>query len=245
MRFTKRLLAAAGLRAHPTYQDPKQPTDDHDQTPGARRPTRRWWARTAVGVTAVAMLVLATAAPALAAGDPTAAAAANTGHVYWGTVDFSGLAGTIGRANLAGAMANQSFIPGATQPFASPSVAVDAAHVYWTNNFTGTIGRANLDGTGRDFPLPPAGRTSSAGLNGIQPTGPPGRALRTGSDARRRRGSRSSAGRPQRAALWRRPCSGPRRWGSPRPWRGLARERRPWRCRSGAGRHRRRPARAR
>jgi hypothetical protein len=26
-------------------------------------------------------------------------------------------------------------------------VAVDADHIYWTNTYTGTIGRANLDGT--------------------------------------------------------------------------------------------------
>src|SRR5215468_1745958 len=144
MRFSRRLLAA-GLRAHPANQDPNRRTDHPDQT-SARHPTRRWWARSAVAATAIAML--ATAGPALAAGDPASAAPATTGHVYWSTVDFSGLAGTIGRANLNGALANQNFIPGATQPFASPEVAVDAAHVYWTNERAGTIARANLDGTG-------------------------------------------------------------------------------------------------
>src|SRR5262249_10343946 len=89
-----------------------------------------------------------TAGPALAAGDPTSAAPATTGHVYWSTIDFSGLAGTIGRANLNGTMANQNFIPGATQPFASPEVAVDAAHVYWTDERPGTIARAKLAGLG-------------------------------------------------------------------------------------------------
>ena len=29
-------------------------------------------------------------------------------------------------------------------------MAVDASYVYWTNFSTGTIGRANLDGTGAD-----------------------------------------------------------------------------------------------
>jgi Low-density lipoprotein receptor repeat class B len=29
-------------------------------------------------------------------------------------------------------------------------VAVDAGHVYWANDGTNTIGRANLDGTGAD-----------------------------------------------------------------------------------------------
>src|SRR5439155_1244390 len=63
------------------------------------------------------------------------------GHVYW-TEEATG---TIGRANLDGTGANQSFITGATSPF---GVAVDAGHVYWTNFNTGTIGRADLDGTG-------------------------------------------------------------------------------------------------
>ena len=40
---------------------------------------------------------------------------------------------------------NQNFITAASFPFA---VAVDGAHVYWTNRNSSTIGRANLDGTG-------------------------------------------------------------------------------------------------
>jgi hypothetical protein len=149
MRFPTRLLAA-GLRANPANQDPNRPTDHHDQTSGARHPTRGWWAPTAVGATAIAMAVLATAAPALAAGDPTSAAAPTTGHVYWANVDLNGLPGTIGRANLNGTMVNQSFIPGATQPSGSIDVTVDATHIYWADDRAGTIGRANLDGTGVD-----------------------------------------------------------------------------------------------
>jgi hypothetical protein len=61
---------AAGLRADPANQDPNRPTDQHDQTSAARHPTRRWWARTALGAAAIALL--ATAAPALAAGDSPA-----------------------------------------------------------------------------------------------------------------------------------------------------------------------------
>jgi hypothetical protein len=47
-------------------------------------------------------------------------------------------------------MVNQSFIPGATQPFGSQDVTVDATHIYWADDRAGTIGRANRDGTGVD-----------------------------------------------------------------------------------------------
>jgi streptogramin lyase len=68
------------------------------------------------------------------------------GHVYW--TDFTP-EGTIGRANLDGTGADQSFI---TSGFGSTpiGVAVDGSHVYWTNFAQNTIGRANLDGTGAD-----------------------------------------------------------------------------------------------
>ena len=146
MRFPTRRLAA-GRRADPASQDPHRPTDHHDPTSGTRRPTRRWRARTAVGATVIAML--ATASPALAAGG-TSAAAPTTGHVYWATIDLNHLPGTIGRATLNGTMVNQSFIPGATQPFGSNDVTVDATHIYWVDDRAGTIGRANRDGTGAD-----------------------------------------------------------------------------------------------
>jgi hypothetical protein len=58
---------------------------------------------------------------------------------YWG--DFS--AGTIARANLDGSGVNESFITGASRPC---GVAVDAAHIYWSQAMT--VGRANLDGSG-------------------------------------------------------------------------------------------------
>ena len=143
MRFPRPLLAA-GPHAHPANQDPNRPTDHHDQTSGARHPTRRWWAPTAVGATAIAM------ERDWQSGGPTSAAAPTTGHVYWANFDLNGLPGTIGRANLNGTTVNQSFIPGATQPFGSNDVTVDATHIYWADHRAGTIGRANLDGTGVD-----------------------------------------------------------------------------------------------
>jgi virginiamycin B lyase len=59
--------------------------------------------------------------------------------VYWA----HSFGGAIGRANLDGTGVDQSFITGTGQSW---GVAVDDAHVYWSNT-TGTIGRANLDGT--------------------------------------------------------------------------------------------------
>jgi virginiamycin B lyase len=63
------------------------------------------------------------------------------GYVYWGGSH------AIGRANLNGTNADQSFITGAGNPL---GIAVDGAHIYWTNHDTGAIGRANLNGTNAD-----------------------------------------------------------------------------------------------
>jgi sugar lactone lactonase YvrE len=52
---------------------------------------------------------------------------------------------------------DQSFITGSHSLGAVQGVAVDAGHVYWAIVFAGTIGRANLDGTGVDeFFIPAA-----------------------------------------------------------------------------------------
>ena len=71
-------------------------------------------------------------------------------HVYWTNhgalnVPCETTVCTIGRANLDGTGADQSFVTGATKP---AGVAVYSNYVYWANAFAGTIGRANLDGTG-------------------------------------------------------------------------------------------------
>jgi hypothetical protein len=60
----------------------------------------------------------------------------------------------IGRSALAGGIEDAQFIPKR-----AVGVTVDGSHVYWADPAGGTIGRANLDGTGVDpaFIVPPAG----------------------------------------------------------------------------------------
>jgi virginiamycin B lyase len=65
--------------------------------------------------------------------------------VYWANFDDGGAGTSVARAGLDGSGLNTTFVRGG-----SPSVcgvAVDAAHLYWTNLENGRIGRANLDGT--------------------------------------------------------------------------------------------------
>jgi len=152
MHYIRRFLAAAGVPAHPARQD------DAPATAGTR--LRR--AGAAVGIAALAALVL-TGAPAVAASAPagaaTAQATADPPQIYW----TNGVPGTIGRANIDGTGAVQNLIEGGAQPH---GVAVDAAHIYWTNvlntnTSAGTIGRANLDGTGADQNF----------ITGVNPTG--------------------------------------------------------------------------
>ena len=94
--------------------------------------------------------------------------------VYWANYD----AGTIGRANLDGTGANQSFITGASIPV---GVAVDGGHVYWANAGTNSIGRANLDGTGANQSFI-TGASALAGWRSTPPTstGPTSARARSG-----------------------------------------------------------------
>ena len=66
-------------------------------------------------------------------------------YIYFTNFEWqsSGL-GTVGRANLNGTGANQTFIEGASGP---ADVSVDDDYVYWANSGSNSIGRANLDGT--------------------------------------------------------------------------------------------------
>ena len=71
-------------------------------------------------------------------------------YLYWANAGTNASGTTLGRANLDGSGANQSFVTGARGPV---GVDVDNAHIYWSDAVTPscsgtTIGRANLNGTG-------------------------------------------------------------------------------------------------
>jgi len=77
--------------------------------------------------------------------------------IYWADL----ASGSIGRANLDGTGATDSFIPNAAVPNAGPDgVAVNATNIYWTT--FSSIGRANLDGTGVNLNFIP-GITNATG----------------------------------------------------------------------------------
>jgi virginiamycin B lyase len=65
-------------------------------------------------------------------------------HIYWteAPTDASSEPGTIAAA--VGADVRQGFVTGTT---GGGGVAVDSRHIYWANQGTGTIGRADLDGS--------------------------------------------------------------------------------------------------
>jgi virginiamycin B lyase len=79
--------------------------------------------------------------------DSPCGVAVNATHLYW--TNTFGVLDTIGRASLGNpGGANQSFITSA--PDSSPcGVATNAKHIYWASR-NGSIGRANLNGTGVD-----------------------------------------------------------------------------------------------
>jgi hypothetical protein len=73
--------------------------------------------------------------------------AVDGGHIYWTDLaSVLNVVGTIGRANLDGTGVDQNFI--ITSADNPSGVAVDRAHVYWTNPSGHAIGRANVDATG-------------------------------------------------------------------------------------------------
>lgn len=64
----------------------------------------------------------------------------DSAHIYWANAGN----GTIGRANLDGSGVDQSFISGIS---GLGALEVDSGHIYWSRS-GGTIGQANLNGTG-------------------------------------------------------------------------------------------------
>lgn len=65
-------------------------------------------------------------------------------YIYWSSGN------AIGRADLNGANADQTFISGASGP---DDVALSASDVYWANFSNGTIGRSSREGTGTNQSL--------------------------------------------------------------------------------------------
>jgi virginiamycin B lyase len=88
-------------------------------------------------------------------------------HVYWINSRPEAFSPeTIGRANLDGTGVEQSFIDGFTAHTNRPvDLAVDAGYIYWADQgvqeFTGTIGRADLDGVSADLGFVTPGRRAS------------------------------------------------------------------------------------
>ena len=98
------------------------------------------------------------------------AVAVDSQHIYW--TQGLGATSTIGRANLDGSGANPNFIPHAAgvQDFDPPSassgagIAVNSTSIFWANSGSGTIGKANLDGTSPTGVLVTSGPEPSCGL---------------------------------------------------------------------------------
>ena len=94
------------------------------------------------------------------AGGSPGAVAVDAQHIYWTNVTGASapFLGAIGRANINGSSATPNFITGVDDP---SGLAVDDNFIYWASDFScnfqndpptscggGTIGRANLDGSG-------------------------------------------------------------------------------------------------
>lgn len=103
-----------------------------------------YWADTTAGQIGRAGLDGSVADPAFitGAGSPCGVAV-DSAHIYWAN------GSAIGRAKVDGSAVTPSFVSGITPGGSRPcGIAVDSAHVFWADSTAGTIGRANLDGSG-------------------------------------------------------------------------------------------------
>jgi hypothetical protein len=83
---------------------------------------------------------------ALLAGLAGAFAAQANGAVYWAN------GSAIGRMNLDGTNPSPGFVSDISNPISSPcGLAVDGSHIYWADKFRNRIGRAELEGTNKEY----------------------------------------------------------------------------------------------
>jgi virginiamycin B lyase len=92
----------------------------------------------------------------------------NCGYIYWVNRSIFDLGGSIGRANLDGSGVDTNFInlltgysadtpqavavdPAKYDFWKTPPLITTGAHIYWTQPNSGRIGRADLDGSGKDL----------------------------------------------------------------------------------------------
>jgi len=127
----------------------------HAHHAGRPRPLRKRALLTLLAAAVLAALALLVAPPH-----------AHGNFVYWANDDQT----SIGRAKINGAGANNSFITGVDGVH---GIAIDSKFVYWTtlNGGMSAIGRANLDGSGRQRHRPELHRRDLLGHLLDQPGG--------------------------------------------------------------------------
>ena len=134
------------------------------------------------------------------------AIAVDAANVYW-TTQLGTDSWSIGRGQIAGGgVLDETFITGPVDP---AGLAVDDANVYWSNGGTGTIGRANIDGSGHRPELHQRGGRAVGD-----------RARREGSDVRRRRTRPSLAPVARRRSRERQATTSSPRRAVTTPWSG-------------------------
>jgi virginiamycin B lyase len=80
---------------------------------------------------------------------PSNLMAADADHLYWTIIGAQFGGDSIARADVSGGNLNPGFVSTGDQVNDPEGVAVDDAHIYWTNLLNGHIGQANLaDGSG-------------------------------------------------------------------------------------------------